>query len=68
MPAIAAGLVATVPWGRRRRITAEEFERLEREGIGGKRNRRRLPSVGGVAGSTAGSRPRLTYSQARGNR
>src|ERR1700738_4612964 len=39
MPAIAAGLVVTIPWGRWRRIALDEIERLEREGFGGKKPR-----------------------------
>src|SRR5437868_8578356 len=37
LPAIAADLVATIAWGRRRRITLEEVERLDRQGFGGKK-------------------------------
>ena len=43
LPGIAAGLVVTIPWGRRRRITIDEIERLEREGFGGKKPRTRAP-------------------------
>src|SRR2546428_8448128 len=37
LPAIAAGLVATVRWGRRQRVTMEEIERLERQGFGARK-------------------------------
>lgn len=63
VPAIAAGLVATIPWGRRRRITVEEIERLEREGIGGSKPRRRSARTR-LAGARAKSVP-LSYAQAR---
>jgi len=37
-PAIAAGKIAAVPWGKKRvRIAMDEIERLEREGFGGKK-------------------------------
>lgn len=61
LPAIAAGLVATVRWGRRRRVTMEEIERLERQGFGGKKYDKRRARQ--ATASTRGAR--LTYDQAR---
>ena len=63
LPAIAAGLVATIPWSRRRRITVAEIERLAREGIGGSKPRRRSARAR-LAGAPAQA-VRLTYTQAR---
>ncbi len=68
MPAIAAKLVATIPWGRsRRRISVEEIERLERDGFGGKK-RRSKPAKGLRAKepqhTETKSRARLSYADA----
>jgi hypothetical protein len=59
--AIAADLVATIAWGRRRRITMEEVERLERQGFGGKKRGTRRANQAAASAKTA----RLTHAQAR---
>lgn len=68
-PAIAAGLVVTIPWGRRRRISVDEIERLEREGIGGKKKcSNRPPKKSGAKEARSAKattpRARLSYADA----
>jgi hypothetical protein len=70
MPAVAAGVVATIRWGRRRRIAIDEIERLERDGFGGKKPRKRASGLRAAAPQTPmiGRRGRLTYADALAGR
>jgi hypothetical protein len=70
MPAITAGVVVTIPWGRRRRIAIDEIERLEREGFGGKKPRKRASGLRTAAPQppTIARGERLTYADALAGR